>query len=313
VLGVGGAIAALVVIALVVVLAGGGGGGDKAVGEVVGKPIPVGKNPVDVEIGEGSVWTANSGEDTISRINPEAGTAQQIKVGGIPSLVAAGEGGAWAYNYRDAVTRVDINTGKLSDSVDVGGEPASLLVQSGTLWVSLTDKNQVVRFDAATGVSKGAPIAVGKAPGALVSQGNSIFVANSADRTISTIDVNSATVLGNPLKVPSTADLGGMDIAEGTLWVGTNDNSVTPIDAQSFTIGEPVKVAGASYFNPSTDGLWLAYPNTDLLELLEPTAPYKPKGEPVRGVAKSASDMDSADGTLYIANGRLNTVTRVKF
>ena len=179
--------------------------------------------------------------------------------------------------------------------------------------MSVTNKNEVVRLDAKTGASKGAPIPVGKAPGGLVPVGTTLYVANASDRTISSIDMTSGQVFGDPIKVPSSADLGGMDIAEGTLWVGTNDNSVTPIDAQSHAIGTPVKVQGASYFNPSVVGLWLAYPNNDLLELLEPTEPYEKKGDPIRGVAKSASDMDSDERFLYIANGRLNTVTKVKF
>jgi DNA-binding beta-propeller fold protein YncE len=314
ILGLAGGLAALVVLAIVVVVAGsGGGGGSDAVGEVVGDPIPVGKNPVDVEFGEGSVWTANSGEDTVSRIDPEKGTSRQIKVGGIPSSVVIGEGGLWAYNYRDSVTRLDVATGKLSNSVDVGGEPASMAISEGTLWITITNRDQVVRLDAKTGETKGAPIPVGNEPGAIVPDGNRMLVVNAADRTITTIDAPTGDVLGDPLKVPSTADLGGMDLADGTLWVGTNDNSLTPIDAQSFTIGEPIKVQGASYFNASSAGLWVTYPNSNLLELYEPEPPYDTKGEPVRGVAKSASDLLSEGDTLYVANGRLNTVTRVKF
>jgi serine/threonine protein kinase len=315
-IGIAAGLAALVVLAVVVVVlaASGGGGGDSgAVGEVVGTPIPVGKGPVDLEIGEGSVWTANGGEDTLSRIDPNTATEQRIKVGGEPTLIALGEGGAWSYNYRDALTRLDIATGKLSDAVDVGGEPSSIAVGQGRLWVSISAKNQVVRFDAKTGQPQGIPIPVGKSPVAIVVDGDKLYVANTTDRTISVIDMTTSKVVGDPVSVPSTADLGGLDVADGRLWVGTNGHAVTPIPVQTLTPGKPVDVVGASYFHPSKEGLWLTYPTTDLLQLLNPEEPYEAKGDPVRGVAKGASDMVAADGILWIANDRVNTVTRVKY
>jgi Protein kinase domain len=313
-IGVGAAIALLVVIAVVVVIAGsGGGGGSGAVGEIVGTPIPVGKDPVDLQVDGDTLWTANAGEDTISKVDTGAGTAKQIKVGGNPAFIGVGEGGVWVNNFKNSVTRYDIATERVSDAVDIGGDPGSLRVAKGKLWATVSDKAEVVRFDAKTGASAGVPIQVGKGPGALVPDGNNLYVVNTSDHTITTIDMATGNTLGQPFEVPSSADLGGMDLVDGTLWVGTSDNSVTPIDAQSFTLGKPVKVAGASYFNPTTKGLWVTYPNTDLLELLDTTPPYAQRGDPVRGVAKSASGMDSADGVLYVANGRLNTVTKIKF
>ena len=61
---------ALGVVVAMVIVATGGGGGDNAAGTIVGKPIPVGKQPYDVEDGGGFVWTANLSDDTISKIDP---------------------------------------------------------------------------------------------------------------------------------------------------------------------------------------------------------------------------------------------------
>ena len=39
--------------------------------DVVGEPIDVGNQPRGVAVGEGSVWVANAGEDTVTRIDPK--------------------------------------------------------------------------------------------------------------------------------------------------------------------------------------------------------------------------------------------------
>jgi hypothetical protein len=41
---------------------------DAGSGNVIGEPIPVGKEPTALAIGDGSVWVANCEEDTVTRI-----------------------------------------------------------------------------------------------------------------------------------------------------------------------------------------------------------------------------------------------------
>jgi DNA-binding beta-propeller fold protein YncE len=47
---------------------------DPESGDVVGT-IPVGAIPLEVAVGEGSVWVSNAGDDTVSRINPSSNEA----------------------------------------------------------------------------------------------------------------------------------------------------------------------------------------------------------------------------------------------
>ena len=95
ILAIAGGVLALIVVVAIVALATGGSGGSDAAGTIVGKPIPVGKQPYDVEVGGGFVWTANLSADTISKIDPKKGTAQQIKVGGVPVELAVDGGAVW--------------------------------------------------------------------------------------------------------------------------------------------------------------------------------------------------------------------------
>jgi YVTN family beta-propeller protein len=58
--------------------------------------IPVGDGPLDVAVGEGGVWVANSLDRTVMRLDPETGdVVATIEVGNEPQRVAAGEGAVW--------------------------------------------------------------------------------------------------------------------------------------------------------------------------------------------------------------------------
>jgi serine/threonine-protein kinase len=43
---------------------------DPSTGKVVGDEIRVGSTPVGIASGGGSIWVANNGDDTVSRIDP---------------------------------------------------------------------------------------------------------------------------------------------------------------------------------------------------------------------------------------------------
>ena len=68
--------------------------------EPVARKIHVGKGPRGIVFGEGSIWVANSGDGTVSRIDPASGNVvATIEVGGNPASVAVGEGGVWVTTY----------------------------------------------------------------------------------------------------------------------------------------------------------------------------------------------------------------------
>jgi DNA-binding beta-propeller fold protein YncE len=43
---------------------------DASTGERVGRPIKVGRDPADIAVGDGSVWTADFASGTVTRIKP---------------------------------------------------------------------------------------------------------------------------------------------------------------------------------------------------------------------------------------------------
>ena len=51
---------------------------------VVADVVRVGRRPTSIAVGEGAVWIANSGNGTVSRIDPRSNTVRTIKVGHKP-------------------------------------------------------------------------------------------------------------------------------------------------------------------------------------------------------------------------------------
>ncbi len=55
----------------------------------------VGKGPSGISVGEGAVWVANSGDGTVSRVDPSGGDPRTIEVGQTPGGIVAAYGAVW--------------------------------------------------------------------------------------------------------------------------------------------------------------------------------------------------------------------------
>jgi YVTN family beta-propeller protein len=111
-----------------------------------------GVTPSAIAIGEGSVWVANSGENTVSRINPR--TASEVSdpsTGRRPLGVAVGAGSVWVTNGADdSVTRIDAASGSTA-TISVGKGPIGVAFGAGAIWVANGGDGTVSRIDAETG------------------------------------------------------------------------------------------------------------------------------------------------------------------
>ncbi len=309
VLAVAGGVLGLVVLAAVIVLVAGSGSGDSdSAGTIAGQPIPVGKEPYDIEVGEGFVWTANLSTDTISKVDPEKATAEQIKVGGVPTELAVDRGAVWVWNYTDAITRVDASSGKKSDPIDAGPNIDSIAVGGGYVWLSHSKDGTVTRINMKTRKLEGGPIEVGRKPVSMAYGDRGLYVVNSGDKTILKLDGTTGKPLGDPLKLDQ--ELGGIAVEDGVIYVGTTDD-VTQIDEQSFTVGEPIALKGGSIFALGEGSMWVGYPLTNEVRRFSVDS-RKQQGKPIKGVSKGANDIVVGEGALWVANTKDNSVTKVE-
>ena len=68
---------------------------DPQANEVAGT-VKVGRNPIAIAAGVGSLWVADADDDTVTRVDPKRGTVlATIQVGPNPTHIAAGEDGVW--------------------------------------------------------------------------------------------------------------------------------------------------------------------------------------------------------------------------
>jgi DNA-binding beta-propeller fold protein YncE len=310
-------LAAVAVVALLLLPRSGGVRGATApttasarpAGAVSGTPIPVGKEPRDVESGEGFVWTANT-DGTISKIDPGTGRAQQINVGGVPAEIVVAQGGVWVWNYSDAVTPVDVASGEVGDPVSANGTGniTGTAVGGGYLWLSHSSSNSVSRIDLGTKQATGTPTTVGAEPVSMAFGDRLLYVANSGEKTISVLDGSTGAVRGDPIAL--TEQPAGIAVEERTIFVGTTGD-VTPIDEGSYVVGDPIPLKGGSYFLADSGGIWVSFPLDDQLRWFDLKG-QETRGAPVTGVGKGVGDLVLHDGGVWVSDTANDTVVHVR-
>jgi YVTN family beta-propeller protein len=105
-------------------------------------PIAVGADPAAVALGFGSIWVANNGDGTVSRIqlgaSGEPARVRTISVGEDPVDIATGEGGVWVANAGShTVSRIDPATNSVTRTIDLHNPPAGIAVGEGRIWVTV--------------------------------------------------------------------------------------------------------------------------------------------------------------------------------
>ena len=110
----------------------------------------VGNDPSAIATGAGSVWVADSDDNTVTRVDPESEGAVigTTSVGQGPNALAVGEGAVWAANTRDdTVSRIDPRTGSVTDTIPVGRRPTGVAVGEGAVWVANSLSGSLDRID----------------------------------------------------------------------------------------------------------------------------------------------------------------------
>src|SRR4249919_888673 len=131
----------------------------KAVGKIVAVISTADPNaaeqsdPDGIAVGEGSVWVADRGLDSVLRVNPARNrVATRISVPGSPSRLAVGDGAVWVTQTSlGSLARIEIASKTVIATIPVGGdatgEPA---LGAGSVWALDGTHRQVVRIDPAT-------------------------------------------------------------------------------------------------------------------------------------------------------------------
>ena len=102
------------------------------------RDFPVGREPSGIAVGGHAVWSADTGDDSVSRVDPGSESVKSIAVGRAPVGIDYGEGALWVANSGDGtVSRIDPATGRVVRTIRVGGKPVGIAAGAGFVWVTV--------------------------------------------------------------------------------------------------------------------------------------------------------------------------------
>ncbi len=183
--------------------------------------IAVGSRPGTPAVGLGAVWIPNTGDGTVSRIDPasnrvvatlrvgDAGAFYQrvcqpygsvhsfmvttfhVRRCDLPSSIATANGLLWvAKNDTNAILAIDPKDGHQVASIPIGVTPFEIRANEQALWVTSYDDNVVVRIDVRS-KQVVQTIAQSGGPSGLALDGDTVWVANSRAGTVARIDART--------------------------------------------------------------------------------------------------------------------------
>jgi YVTN family beta-propeller protein len=201
--------------------------------------VPIGSAPTAVTFGDGAVWTANSSDHTVTRIDPNTrSVVKTIAVPGAPSGLVVSGRDLWvlllyspnasedAYAQDAAIAQIDTSAndvlGSFRLSAAFGGYFDTIAAGARVLWAA--DHGVVSRFDAARGrVTAKVEVENWSASRLAVGAGAVWALAGNAVERIdpaSARPVLSIPVAGSPGPTPNAVAVG-----RGAVWVA---NRVVP-------------------------------------------------------------------------------------
>jgi hypothetical protein len=292
VISVGGILAALAVLAVYLVTRQGGDPLVAAPGSVavidparnrVVSVVPAGTTPTSIVAGGGSIWTLNTGDGTISRI--DARTRERVKtisVGYGASDIAYADAAIWVANAKDDVLSGVDDTGEVEKMIALGIPHARR--RSGAL-----------------------------ATIALAARGNEIWATGGNGLTTVVVDARRGTVVrrfAGRRGIDADASPVGPDVASGEagVWatpgtdelveLGARDGSVVQLGGFDGDQGITSVAVAADVWAAGAGVAWQVRPS-----LARPTATF-PAGRGPTGIAVGAA-------SVWTANSLDGTVTRI--
>lgn len=270
---------------------------DKLVGVV-----PAGVDPGPLASGDGSVWVANLGDRTITRISVE----RRIRTLTVPldartpTGLAFGAAALWvAHGSRGQLSRVDPQSNKVTKTIgiaDAGSDRGAVAVGAGSVWVVYGDSTLArVSVDPHNVRVLDATFA-GSSPAGVVVTSGAVWVLNAGAATVSRFD-RKLGATGRPIRVGREPI--AIAAGEGAIWVADSaENAVTrinPLTGATSTIRvgrDPTAVAVGGGL------VWVANAGDGTVSRIDPVS-----NEPTAtiDVGNAPSGVVFAGGLLWVA------------
>ncbi|MEO8690859.1 MAG: ABC transporter substrate-binding protein [Solirubrobacteraceae bacterium] len=232
---------------------------------------PVGRNPSAVVGGGGSVWIANAGDGTVTRVDRKRKNAvTTLSVGGNPAALAFAGGSLWvADSDARTIAQVDPGANRVLPAIEVGNAPRALAATADGVWVASGVDGRIKKID---GGRVTRSISVGANPSAMVAGAGALWVASEEAGTVTRIDPRTGRVVG-----AITVGNGPSALAtgEGAIWVvNRHDGTLSRIDPAKNSVSwsgevgsDPTAVAVGG------GGVWVAGGEEGTIVRIDPDVP----------------------------------------
>jgi DNA-binding SARP family transcriptional activator/DNA-binding beta-propeller fold protein YncE len=227
--------------------------------------VPVGRRPVAVAIGHGSVWVANADDGTVSRIHQERHEViRTIGIGAPPIDLAVATDAVWVANGSDGtVSRIDPSADAVVETIDLRGSselawnPTYAVTADGdSVWIA-AGPHHVLRIDPATNE----PVAitdVGLAPVGVAIGEDALWVVTLAERALRIEPHTNTATTEVPIGYPLALTTGNQAV-----WVSDARGQVWRINPDTATVSQTSPVGRGLVGLCTMDGVVFAADNAD--------------------------------------------------
>jgi DNA-binding SARP family transcriptional activator len=227
--------------------------------------VLVGRRPVAVAIGHGSVWVANADDGTVSRIHQDRHEVIRTIGIGAPAIdLAVATDAVWVANGSDGtVSRIDPSADAVVETIDLRG--SSELVWNPTYAVDADDDSvwiaagphHVLRIDPTTN-EPSAIIDVGHVPVGVALGQEALWVVTTAERALRIEPHTNTATTEVPIGYPVALTAG-----KHAVWVSDSRRQVWRINPVTATVSQTTSVGRGLVGLCATDGVVFAANNAD--------------------------------------------------
>jgi hypothetical protein len=238
--------------------------------------------PISIAVGQGAVWTINSGILTqggddislrsgiVQRVDPTDLEAEPVTLGFpgvLPLGLAVGKGSVWITGFTPGSTTVepestlyqlDPATNQFTPWTKTPSGSGPVVVDGGFVWVAVVDQDRILRFDPVTKDRVSVQLDKGSNPVALaVGEGEAegIWTANKHARTLSRIAFDGSLMGTYPVHgAPSAIAVGA-----NAVWVAMERiDRVEELDPATGSVVQDIEVpAGPVALAEAGDSVWV--------------------------------------------------------
>jgi len=231
---------------------------------VVGHVL-VGRRPVAVAIGHGSVWVANADDGTVSRIDHDRHELMRTIGIGAPAIdLAVTTDAVWVANGSDGtVSRIDPGADAVVETIDLRGSselvwnPAYAVdADDDSVWIAAGPR-YVLRIDPTTNETS-AVIDVGHVPVGLALGEEALWVVTTAERALRIEPLTNTATAEVPVGDPVALTAG-----EQAVWASDLRGQIWRINPYTATVSQTTPVGRGMVGLCATNGMLFAADNAD--------------------------------------------------